>query len=563
MSLLQSILDTSNSFHLLLATVRLVGRWLIAGDSGPLTVRERVGFISKVSSFDFNGLSEVASQPLVEVVCHLVKQVMQSSRTAFFQGSFEKEAETLSRSVSACLLAAKTTTRVNMLDVLRRMRMVERRCEDVPYDVLILFFRSDLEPIGGRFWAAVLVELLLDSLVPIENEADGGDNVIALGPQESNSKSEKDGAADNFDSIHIPGQKGSRLSITSLQRLTQGDPRVCQDLLECLLPAAWKDVSDSFRQASLADAMQGLLSRPYHTQSFKKDVSCLVSPQNGVKSFLSAIVRLDPVPFLETDLLLFLARTYNCWYEALSVLQSQFIVLSGSDLSTAGKSICDRLLLGMRHCYRELGESNVWTTLALKSCMIPGSRYAAALEIYGRVDKATDAFSSLIELVESGEITEATDFEMDFWEEKWVSLQQQQQQVEIVSEYAKQSGNERIMLECAWRERDWDKVRSLCSSPPIVTGVEMGDPAMKICETLSAVAEGKLGDVENLHAQASQLALYRWQFLPCLSSGSGAHAQLLHHFHRLVEIRESGQIMVETNKHSSGKTLPDLKNLLK
>jgi len=85
---------------------------------------------------------------------------------------------------------------------------------------------------------------------------------------------------------------------------------------------------------------------------------------------------------------------------------------------------------------------------------------------------------------------------------------------------------------------------------------------MKICETLSAVADGKLGDVENLHAQSSQLALYKWQNLPSFSGGSCAHAKLLHFFHRLVEIRESGQIMVETNNHSTGKTLPDLKNLL-
>jgi hypothetical protein len=103
----------------------------------------------------------------------------------------------------------------------------------------------------------------------------------------------------------------------------------------------------------------------------------------------------------------------------------------------------------------------------------------------------------------------------------------------------------------------------LCVSPSIVAAVEAGDPAMKICETLSAVADGKLGDVENLHAQSSQLALYKWQNLPSFSGGSCAHAELLHFFHRLVEIRESGQIMVETNNHSTGKTLPDLKNLLK
>jgi hypothetical protein len=96
-------------------------------------------------------------------------------------------------------------------------------------------------------------------------------------------------------------------------------------------------------------------------------------------------------------------------------------------------------------------------------------------------------------------------------------------------------------------------------SKPIVAEVERGDIAKKICETLSAVADGDLGDVENSHDQASQLALFRWQFLPQLSSGSGA----VHHFLRLVVIRESGKIMVERNKHSISKTLPDLKNLLK
>jgi transformation/transcription domain-associated protein len=151
---------------------------------------------------------------------------------------------------------------------------------------------------------------------------------------------------------------------------------------------------------------------------------------------------------------------------------------------------------------------------------------------------------------------------MDFWEERWVFLQQQEQQLAIVSEYANQTHKEDIMLECAWRERDWDKVRSLCASTEIIAAVEAGNPAMKICETLSAVADGKLGDVENLHAQSSQLCLYNWQFLPQLSSGSGAHSKLLHYFHRLVELRESGQIMVETNNHNNGKTLPDLKNLL-
>jgi transformation/transcription domain-associated protein len=85
-----------------------------------------------------------------------------------------------------------------------------------------------------------------------------------------------------------------------------------------------------------------------------------------------------------------------------------------------------------------------------------------------------------------------------------------------------------------------------------------------MCEALLAVADGKLSEVENLHAQTSHLCLYRWQLLPELSCASLAHpSSLLHFFHHLVEIRESGQIMVEKSNHSSGKTLPDLKDLLK
>jgi transformation/transcription domain-associated protein len=82
-------------------------------------------------------------------------------------------------------------------------------------------------------------------------------------------------------------------------------------------------------------------------------------------------------------------------------------------------------------------------------------------------------------------------------------------------------------------------------------------------ETLLAVADGKLSEVENLHAQTAQLCLHRWQLLPNVMSGSHAHGILLQFFHRLVELRESGQIMVETSNHSSGRTLPDLKNLLR
>jgi transformation/transcription domain-associated protein len=97
----------------------------------------------------------------------------------------------------------------------------------------------------------------------------------------------------------------------------------------------------------------------------------------------------------------------------------------------------------------------------------------------------------------------------------------------------------------------------------LLPAIEDGDPNVKMGEILLAINEGKLADVETLHVQTAQLCLQKWQLLPALASGSIVHGSLLHSFHRLVELRESGQIMVETSNHSKRRTLPDLKNLLR
>ncbi|KAL3925430.1 MAG: hypothetical protein SGILL_000416 [Bacillariaceae sp.] len=531
-----SILDMSDNIQLMLVTVNLVGKWLIAGDSGPLTGKEQTAFLWKIASFDFPGISEIASQPLVEVVSYYVKALLQHCQSEAPKHASDDHEMTLMRSVSACLVAANMETRDTMLDIFLQD-------SSDPFHVLWRFFNGDLEGLGGRHWVTVLVELLVRIIIP---RARHGETSKELQPPVTSKDS-----------------KQSENAALTLSEYLFFAERMQQDGLDMTPESGGHELNLALRRLSMAERIESFLSRPYHSQSFKKDFSAADIPQNSIKSFLAVLTKLDPLPIFDVNLLMSLARSYNCWYEVLLMLESQYSALSTVSVSDAGKKQCDMLLLGMRHCYSELGEADVRTSLVLKSCNVPGSKYAASLDIYGRVDKALETYSGLIELVESEESAEASEFEMDFWEERWVNLQQQQQQLEVVSEYAKQSRNEKVMLECAWRERDWDKVRSLCSSGPIIAKVESGDPAMKICETLSAVAEGKLGDVENLHAQASQLALYRWQFLPTLSTGSSAHATLLHYFHRLVEIRESGQIMVETNNHSSGKTLPDLKNLLK
>ena len=578
-SLLQSIFDMSNNVHVILSAVRIVGKWLLADSSGPLTTKERNSFLWQISGFDFNGLSDLISQPLADVMCYHITSLLNKLDLLTKDQNDNGRDMITGRSLVACLMTADNGNREKMLSLFERSRCESLQQTRQPVDILWQLFHSDFEGLGGRHWVVVFVEILLGSINPIhESKAFSAGRTSKVRQQlpapvvgtersdldlDSSVQITYEMFTDSLESEKSSLGKDAKGLIRALRLLAHGDSCVCQALMQTLLPATWNSISDNSVKLRLTTAMESFLSRPFHAQTFKKEASGTRMPQNSIKSFLSSVVLLDPLPFIDVDLLIMLAQNYNSWYEVLTILENHYFVLSSSKLSKTGSVACDKVLLAMRHCYRQLGESKIWSTLALKSCELPGSGYATSLEIYGKVDKALEAFTGLIDLVESEESSAATHFEMDYWEERWVNLQQQQQQLDVVSEYARQSKNEKVMLECAWRERDWDSVRSLCSSPPIVAAVESGDPAMKICETLSAVADGKLGDVENLHAQSSQLALYKWQNLPVFSGGSCAHAKLLHYFHRLVEIRESGQIMVETNNHSTGKTLPDLKNLLK
>lgn len=601
-----NILDSSNNLQLLMAAVRVVGRWLLADISGgPLTVKERNSFFRRITSFDFNGLPDVVAQPLADLVCHYVvvflsykgfKLNNENVPDIFGTGNIssgpmpdhvkDSDDRIMCRSLVACLLSANYSQRKHLL-ALFVSQTNDSNDEDpsseiplrTPTEVLWQLFHSDFEGLGGRHWVVLMVELLLAqvrSIIPSKNsekslDKNGIQRRLPLPRVGGVSKSPIVSAESlaeycNFTETFLREKamllNGGDHVIYALRHLAHGDVMICQSLFESLFVASWNSVPNDGIRLGVVSAMESLLSRPSHSQFFKtheKRKSQRVL--NSIRSFLNGISLLDPLPTLNVDLLVSLAESYNCWYEVLSILEKQFLVLSDSKLSDVGSTFRDKTILAMRHCYRQLGESNVWMSLALQSCRLPDTKRAISLDIYGKVDGALEAYSNLVDMVESGSLA-PPDLEMNLWEERWVDINRKQCQLEVVSEYANGSGNSLLMLESAWKQQDWDRVRSLCSTSSLAAAVEVGEPAVKMCETLLAVADGKLGDVENLHAQTAQLCLYKWQQLPDLTSASKAHSELLHFFHRLVEIRESGQIMVETSNHSNGKTLPDLKNLL-
>jgi len=518
LQILSSILDTSDCLELLLVAARTIAKWLLKNTLGPpLTKKEHASFLLKLSNFDYCSLpDDPTSQPLADLVALFTERYLRQKQ--------DVDVTMLKRLLMSCSLNANVETRRNLFsryfqfnDELKSSN-TEHFHQGTALQLVSDLFQGDFESLGGRFWVILFVDALLCTL------------------------------SDQNDCL------------TSLRVLAHGDVVTCQRLFEGLFPQFWEYIPKDSTRIRFVGAVESLLARPFHSQFLRDGVPDARARQsaNSLRAFVNALTRLKPVPIIDSGLLVYLSENYNCWYEALLMLERQHL---------AGVSAADKAgsaLAAIRHCYRSLGEQNILLSLARTSCKLPLSVRALSYDMYGMIEEAAELYMELVVLTESdaSPSIKPSEFEMGVWEERWVDLQKDLCQQEVVAEFAKGSGSPHLLLECAWKAQDWSKVRSLCSSSKLLPAVENGDPIIKISETLLAVADGKLGDVENLHAQSAQLCLYRWQLLPLLGSGSPSHSSLLHLFHRLVEIRESGQIMVETSNHASGRTLPDLKNLL-
>jgi FAT domain/Phosphatidylinositol 3- and 4-kinase len=509
--LITNILEASDNVQVLMASVRCVGKWVLYDGFGPLTTKERSNLLGRIATLDLRNFGDdVVTQPLSDLIAGIALRCSSNN--------FARDEVEVDRIIASCVLSANTSTRHDILHAFMSKIHFDDPCLENSVDcfsrLLWLFCRADFEGIGARFWIVALVDFLLHPLVA----------------------------------------SNASFPVESLSCLSHGSIPLCLELFHCLLRWAWKHASNDTLRVRLIAAFESLLAKPYHVQFLRPrseivDTRCLTP----VRALLSTIATVNPIPVFDTNLLLSVAENYSCWYEVVLLLERQFFPFKAEPRG-------EILVSALRHCYQYLGDYDAWRSLARESVILTTTGRALSLDVYDSINESVKYYSELMEGAESE--LDPTDFEMDLWEDRWILLQKELCQFQVVSEFASASDNPELQMECAWKAQDWSKVRNLSSSSGFFAAVEQGDPVLKMSETMLAVADGKLSEVENLHAQTAQLCLYKWQLLPQISSGSQSHSSLLHFFHRLVEIRESGQIMFETSNHSNGKTLPDLKNLL-
>ena len=206
---------------------------------------------------------------------------------------------------------------------------------------------------------------------------------------------------------------------------------------------------------------------------------------NVVTSMLRAFLDVKPTPNLNVNLLASLGSNYNCWFDVLPLLEKRIVKVKGGRGTGQSEREKEKVASAMKSMLDTLGEKDL--SFALKRNMVRAdTRRALSLEMYGDLQIAVACYDELINLPDEareevvlkmevdgkpvpkpegiGGLNQVRESEIALWEERWVDLNRQLGQWSpVLKEYAEATENADLQMEAAWKSRDWEAVRRLCS----------------------------------------------------------------------------------------------------
>lgn len=620
MEMLAVILDSSISLPLLMTVVAVVGKWIMTNRRlCPLTVSEVEEFLWRIALLDFDKYPEVSSSALRDMICCIALSAYGYDPTVIQMHPFgdrdpacdivkpktqELKEDVLKKLFSLCLLSANVHIRTTAIGIYAMQMddcvLVHQELSEVAivtgsrggdridvvgtpsgkgsYEIMQQLLALDFDSLGKRLWTVVFVDVLLAcsnhgggvilASQDVSIERQGGEDFLRLKVGQTNGKEYVvDLGSSDFDAYSVFREAilseknsdtcGRGRCIAAVRNIVHGDVMTCQSILESCFQAAWQHLDNDAR-LSLVQPIQMLLAGSNHSQ-FLNTSQC--DQMNAIQSMVRLLVKLRPIPVIDEFLISSLAPIFNVHHEVLTYLETLYVALKrdGFDVDSPPHD----LLRAIQHGFKTLEERDVDMAISSSLSRIPGTKLALSLDMYGFVTESNDAYLSLMDRTEGGQAN-VFPFEYDFelWEGRWVEAQKDLNQWRLVDEIATSAEDHYLMMESCRKTEKWDKVKSLYKTPSIIASLDKGDPECKITEIYLAIQEGHVSDVDNLHAQSAQMCLYNWQLLPTIGQGSHAHKPLFERFQRLGELRESGQIILETSSHAARRTIPDLKTLL-
>ena len=190
------------------------------------------------------------------------------------------------------------------------------------------------------------------------------------------------------------------------------------------------------------------LSKDFHTKQSS------LSP-NVVHGWLQALAACEPAPKLPAALLKYLTKTFNAWHLTVPMLEAHTLHLP------AEAQAFDTLL----ELHETLNDRDAVCAVWARRAVHAESRTAVALEQYGAWSAAQAAYTSMMGRWQQGEaaLVNTPKAELQMWEDGVLRAAKKLNQWELLTEFAKQTQQPQLLMECSWKSSDWEKLKELFS----------------------------------------------------------------------------------------------------
>ncbi|KZT05505.1 atypical/PIKK/TRRAP protein kinase [Laetiporus sulphureus 93-53] len=346
--------------------------------------------------------------------------------------------------------------------------------------------------------------------------------------------------------------------VRPMQRLLYLDSQAVHSTWISVFPAVWSCLSRR-EQVEVTQHMIVLLSKDYH---FKQ---ANMRP-NVIQTLLTGIHACSPPISLPPHLVKYLAKTFGAWHVGAEILQSSLLQVRDDEAV-----IRDTVYDSLADVYAELAEDDMFYGLWRRRSKYHETNVALAFEQCGMWEQA----SSMYELAQSKTRAGALPFseaEFCLWEDHWILAAQKLQQWDVLYDLARAEDNHELILESAWRYKDWSEQRELINIEEQISKLppDVATPRKRVFESFAALLKGLANGMEKISGDFTryledgmQISLSKWVALP--SYLSAAHIPLLQHFQQFVELQEAVQIfgsLATTNIANLEKKSSDLKMVL-
>ncbi|KAI0068843.1 FAT-domain-containing protein [Artomyces pyxidatus] len=516
---LTTLVEKSKSMSLCRYMLDIGRDWALHKREPYPTMKEKASFLQKMAAFENRG------DPLYHSYLELIFDI-------YTEPSLRRS-DLTTKLEQSFLLGCRAR------DPVLRERFMDLLDVSIPRNLIsrltYIFNVQSWEVLSDAYWIYLALHLLLgavDGETPLMTER----KTSLSGPLSTSSLAQK------------------RVSdiLRPMQRMLFLDPDVAHESWLSVFPAAWSSLSRR-EQVDVTNYMVSLLSKDYHIRQAE------MRP-NVIQTILTASNTCTPLMTFPPHLVKYLAKTFGAWHAGLEILQTMNRSL---DEEPPFRDIVSDSLAEL---YAELAEDDLFYGLWRRRCMHQDTNIGIAFEQNGMWEQAATMYENAQSKTKTGSLAF---FEPEYclWEDHWILAQEKLQQWDTLYEFARNENNQELMLESAWRTKNWaescESLEEQINSLP-----EVATPRRRVFEAFIALlkvpaAVDKNTEFTRILEDAMQLSLRKWIALP--PHLSPAHIPLLQHFQQFVELQEAVQIfgsLSATNAQNLEKKSSDLKMVL-